>query len=45
MKRMDTCGLKVDGFTPRTLCGKFGRTRLNFLASRSCAEFEAMLGE
>jgi hypothetical protein len=43
IKRMGTCGLNTEGFTPESLCQKFDYAEVSFLASRSCPEMRTIL--
>ena len=41
--RMRSCGLNMDGITPVKLCATLGQVKLNFVASRTCNEIEAIM--
>jgi len=41
--RMRSCGLNMDGITPVKLCATLGQVKLNFVASRTCDEIEAIM--
>lgn len=43
LKKMASCGLNMDGITPVSLCAKLGQVKLNFMASRSCTEIDAIM--
>lgn len=43
IKKMASCGLNTDGITAAGLCSKLGQVKLNFVASRTCPEIEAIM--
>ncbi len=43
IKRMRTCGLNADGFTPEMLCNKLGTNAVQYFETRTCEEIQHML--